>query len=66
MTSPARARIMHDLTDAHHAARALTEQTGQPHAVILGEIDPMTDDYTVAVCNPAATAQALAAGYDAA
>jgi len=62
--TPARARIMNDLTAAHRAARDLTEQTGEPHAVILGEIDPETDDYTVAVCNPAATAQALAAGYE--
>lgn len=61
--TPARARIMNDLTAAHRAAHDLTEQTGEPYTVILGEIDPETDEYTVAVCNPAATAQALAAGY---
>lgn len=64
MTQP-RARIFNDLTDAHRAARDLTEQTGEIHTVILGDIDPETDEYTVSVCNTAATAQAIAAGYEA-
>ena len=65
MTPPkARARIFtNDLTLAYEAADLLTRQTGELHHITLCEVDPLTDEHTVAVTNTRATVLAMQAGY---
>ena len=65
MTQPkARARIFtNDLTLAYEAADLLTRQTGELHHIVLGDINPLTEEHTVAVTNTRATVLAMQAGY---
>lgn len=60
----ARARIFtNDLTLAYEAADLLTRQTGELHHIVLGEVDPLAGEHTVAVTNTRATVLAMQAGY---
>ncbi|WP_414657975.1 hypothetical protein ACINK0_15580 [Deinococcus sp. VB343] len=65
MTQPkARARIFtNDLALAYEAADLLTRQTGELHHIVLGDINPLTDEHTLAVTNTRATVLAMQAGY---